>query len=102
MADILDLLLDETGDLLIENGDFVIDESTAQHMDLLLLSNKGEWRHSPSVGVGLRTFLNSPFGPVQRAGLQREIQIQLEADGAEINTLSIDATGEMELSAQYK
>ncbi len=48
-----DILLDEDGDLLIVNGDFVIGESIDQEVGLILQSNKGEYKEFPTFGLNL-------------------------------------------------
>lgn len=95
----LDILLDETGDLAIERGDFVVGESDQQHLVLLLQTTQGEWRQDPLVGVGLARYLSSPYGPAQAAELSRNLSIQLQRDGytiieldlAELNSAIINA-----------
>lgn len=54
-----DYLLDEDGDLLIQNGDFVVGPSDDQHIADILQSFQGEWKQFPLLGVGLLTFLKS-------------------------------------------
>lgn len=84
-----DLLLDANADLAIERGDFVLGESDAQHIDLLLQTNLGEWRQDPLVGVGLNRFIVSTYGPGQTAELTRTVSIQLERDGYTIIELDL-------------
>ena len=76
-----DLLLDDTYDLAIERGDFAAGESDAQHVELLMQTNQGEWRQDPVTGIGLSRFVQAPYGPAQAAQLSRTITIQLERDG---------------------
>lgn len=83
-----DFLLDETGDLQIANGDFVIGESTKQEIQLLLTTKKGEWKQNPLVGGNLQQFLKQRDG--QTAAL-REINIQLKNDGLTVNKVNIEA-----------
>ena len=52
-----DILLDETFDLLIAGGDLVTGESTEQHQELLLLTQKGDWKEDTTVGVGVKQYL---------------------------------------------
>ena len=87
MAKVYDLMLDEEGDLLIENGDFVIGESTQQNIGLILISEKGEWRHAPFVGAGLRSAIEDEAEPAE---LIQEIKKQLELDG--LQNVQIDAS----------
>lgn len=48
-----DLLLDENGDLLIRNGDFVIGDSTDQELESILLCNKADFKEFPTFGPNL-------------------------------------------------
>ena len=84
-----DILLDANYDLAIERGDLVTGESDAQHLELLLQTNQGEWRQDPLVGVGLSRYLSSPYGPQQAAELTRTLSIQLERDGYSILELDL-------------
>ena len=92
-----DYLLDTSYDLSIDGGDFVIGESTSQHQQILLLSEKGEIRQYPRTGIGLNSFLNDESG----SDLYAEIQKQFEADGMIIKTLSITEDGQVKVDAQY-
>lgn len=57
MAKVYDILLDETGDLAIKNGDLVIGESTLQHQRILLLATKGGFKQHPTTGVDIQSYL---------------------------------------------
>lgn len=92
-----DYLHDDDFDLKIENGDFVVGESTQQHQQLLLLLEKGELRQYPKTGVGLKTFLNDD----NIGDLNQEIQKQFEADGMTISKLKIFSDGKAEIAAVY-
>lgn len=74
-------MLDASFDLLIQNGDFVIDESTRQHQQLLILTEKGENREFPTRGVGISNWLNddTPSGDLNAA-----IKKEFIADGMKI------------------
>jgi len=91
-----DYLLDDF-DLAIDNGDFVVGESTSQHQQLLLLLNKGELRQYPKTGVGAITFSNDD----QLGGLYTEIQQQFEADGMQIEKLVVNSNGTVDIKARY-
>ncbi len=52
----IDLILQDY-DLKTESGDFVCDVSDEQHQALLLATNKGDWKESPTVGVGVAAWL---------------------------------------------
>lgn len=84
-----DLQLDQEGDLLFENGDFSISDSEAQHIELILQSSQGQWKESPEMGANLH---KAQSGVIDRF-LNRDIRVQLEADGVEINDLIITEKG---------
>jgi len=90
-----DILLNDLGDLRIENGDFVVGESDAQHVDLLLNSTKGSFLQNPEIGVGLINFLKKQNTSL--ADMRRSIELNLKADGYKVNKLTIDKTGEFNL-----
>lgn len=91
-----DLLLDNNQELDIQNGDFVIGESTLQHQDLLLMTNKGEWKENPTIAVGVLGFLKDE----DESGLLAEIKTQFEKDGMRVNTLAAEE-GKLNIDAHY-
>lgn len=90
-----DFLLDDTGDLLIENGDFAIGLSDEQHVSDIVSANKGDYRQFPTVGADLSKFLNKQDNNISQ--LKRDIQVNLEADGYRVKNFSIDSAGAMNL-----
>lgn len=96
-----DILLDDDFDLLFEDGDLVIGESTRQHQQLLLLSAKGEIREFPTRGVGIYdwTLDDSP------GDLNSEIKRQFELDGMTVQQVKARVTSaglnSLEIEAVY-
>jgi len=83
-----DFLLTADYDLAFtEAGDLAVGASDGQHLGLLLLTNQGEWKADPLVGVGLRRYQSAPLGPVEAAGLNREATIQFTRDGFQVLAL---------------
>lgn len=72
-----DLQLDSTGDLKIENGDFVVGPSDFQHIKDLINSFPGWWKQFSSVGVGARQYIGSTG---MQQTLQRAVQLALQGD----------------------
>jgi len=96
-----DFLFDENGDIIIEDGDFAIGYSDEQHIQDLLFANKGEYKQFPLMGVGIIGFLKSPLDLVNRSKLEREINLQLEADGATGVSVVYTEDRNIEITADY-
>lgn len=93
-----DILTDENGEVLTDNGDFVTGNSDYQHQHFLLLFQKGELKEKPDVGTGLINFLNES----DIDGMLREIRIQFEKDGMEVKALGFDEQlGKLNYDANY-
>jgi hypothetical protein len=80
-----DFLLDDTGDLLITNGDFTVGDSSMQETEDIIMSYPGWWKQFPLVGCAAPNYLNSP-GTGQ--GLSNSIMQQLKLDGKTLSTFS--------------
>lgn len=74
-----DILLDTSYDLLIANGDLVIGDSFAQEMELIALTNMGDWKRAPLMGAGIKRMANSRSSAQQI--IMRDYLLQLQADG---------------------
>lgn len=77
---------DIDGDLLFEDGDFVVTESTNQHIEALLYSHKGWWKAHPLCGAGVRRGI---LDDGNLGELQGIIQDVLETDGLIIKKLTM-------------
>jgi hypothetical protein len=73
-----DIILDDNNDLIISNGDFVIQDSDSQHIGLIIDSWIGHWKQYPLCGVGVDNYVKSSG---QQLALKRAISVQLEPDG---------------------
>lgn len=91
-----DILLQDN-DLQIINGDFFVGESQNQSVELLLTTMQGEWKEHPEAGCGLSKAQN---GVIDRF-FQRNIRVQLEADGFAIENLNITEKG-IEIKGKYE
>jgi hypothetical protein len=80
-----DILLDNTNDLLILNGDFLIDNSTNQEVEDIIRSYPGWWKEYPLVGCGAPNYLNSPGSGQQLSNI---ITQQLKLDGKTVTSFS--------------
>jgi len=92
-----DFIVNEKFDLQIENGDFKIDESTLQHQNHIILSEKGEFKNSPEIGVGIRSALNDE----NPRAILSEIRRNFEYDGMKVNTLKVANNGNLLIDAEY-
>ena len=82
------------------DGDFVLKESTTQHQQLLLLTEKGEWDGQPTVGIGTINWINDERG--QSGDLISEIGRQWKKDGMRVEKLAFDGrTGRFQGIAEY-
>lgn len=80
-----DIVLDDSGDLLITAGDFTVDDCTGQEIQDIIMSYPGWWKEYPLVGCAAPNYLNSP-GTGQ--DLSNSIAQQLKLDGKAINSYS--------------
>ncbi len=72
-----DILLKDNYQFDTEGGDFKVGDSEGQHIRLLFDTAKGDWTQSPLTGIGAVKWQNG----VLDARFEREVQLQLEADG---------------------
>lgn len=92
-----DLLLGEDGDFVFSSdGDFLVGESDAQHIDLNLKSSKGDFRNSVKIGANLAKF----YKDETPSGILNAIQSAMEADAVRIESLKI-TNGKINLKAKY-
>lgn len=93
-----DILLDNTGDLAIVNGDLVLGYSDDRHQEHILLASKGEYKEFPELGVGLTKMLSDddyvPF--------LIDAKKNLEYDGMKINNIKFEENGNLSIDGYYK
>ncbi len=80
-----DIVLDDSGDLLITAGDFTVDDCIGQEIQDIIMSYPGWWKEYPLVGCAAPNYLNSP-GTGQQ--LSNAIAQQLRLDGKVITSYS--------------
>lgn len=90
-----DLLLEEANDFKIANGDIAVGESTIQNQQLIIMSNAGEWKRTPTVGVGIEQYLDDDTVDE----LFSAIRQQLTADGQKVKTLKTLPNGHLAVEA---
>jgi len=73
-----DILLDETDDLIFQDGDFVIGSSLTQDVGIILRLNQGELKSDPLLGANLIRYINSNIDDVD---IQTVVKLHLQRDG---------------------
>lgn len=73
-----DILRDEQGELLFENGDFAIGQSDQQHVGDIFLSLPGEYKEFPLAGFGAVRYIKRN---ITEAEFKRDLKLQLQYDG---------------------
>ncbi len=96
-----DILLNKDGDFGIVAGDLDIGFSDEQHIEHMLLANKGEYKQSPTIGVGISGYNYGSLSPLERLKLEQEISIQLESDEAREVDVDYDVDGLLKIQASY-
>lgn len=86
MAKYNDFLLDDNGDIRIENGDFVFGDPTQDEVRDIITDYAGHWRFAPYIGVGLHRYQNSTGKETE---VERLIGLHLKLDGYEIKRLKV-------------
>jgi len=101
MAIFKDIIVDQTGDLEILNGDIFVNESDSQHLEFIVTADKGQFRQFPLIGVGIRRFSSGPF---DAQAIRQAIKLQLESDGYNVRKVSVsnNGTGQIEIDATRK
>ena len=84
-----DLIIEKEGDLIIKDGDFLVEDSSFQNIEMIFKSHQGEFKENPNIGVNL---IKSKSGVIDRF-LKREITMQLELDGFNLEDISINSEG---------
>lgn len=90
-----DILLNDEGEILIENGDLKMGDSTGQEIAAMFTLNKGENKQYPYLGPQLIRKMNGKFTDVQ---IKQELKLNYAADGK--NDLKISVT-EGKINIEY-
>jgi hypothetical protein len=89
-----DLITDADGDLIFLNGDIKIDESDTQHVEHILIADKGQFRQFPLIGVGIARYYN---GSINKQELKQSVKLQLESDGYNVRQIVVDTTEKLKI-----
>lgn len=93
----IDVKLNSVNGIEFEGGDFATGESTRQHQQLLILSNKGDWKQRPTVGIGIYSFYKED----NIGGFLAEVKQELEKDGMRVKDIKYQQT-ELVIIAEYE
>ena len=92
-----DILLDDTYDLLAQDGDLLAGDCLLQQQAVLLASGEGEWKQSPVAGIGLDAYLLDE----NELGAFRKIRSQFTSDGLRLTTLKKQTDGNLIIQSQH-
>lgn len=81
-----DFILDENGDILVRDGDFVVGNANDQHMNDIIQTVPGEWKESPFVGCDLYRFVSAN---VTTSEVVAVVKKQLELDTFTVNNIDV-------------
>jgi len=94
-----DILLDNNLDLLIKNGDFVVDDAEQQHQELIMIATQGSFRESPLTGVGIVKYVKTRLSVETRDKLRQKIRLQLQFDGYTNVSTQINSFTDIQIQA---
>lgn len=84
MRDNKDILLDDSYEIVVKDGDFAIGDSTIQELECLSKTSPGQLKKDPIIGLALFRYMKSK---VNEAKLRRAMKIQLKRDGKNYDEL---------------
>ena len=93
-----DILINDMGEVIINDGDFAVGFSDQQHQRHLIAFEKGALKANMTVGVGAFRYLEAE----QPNEFMREIAVQFSGDGLLVETLAMNADGILNIKASYK
>jgi hypothetical protein len=97
MGQVFDIIIFDDLDLEIKDGDFVLEESTGQHINHILIANQGDYRQTPLLGADIQRLLSDEANPNE---VKADIQAELEKDGLQIEEISLQE--KIKIIAAYK
>lgn len=95
MAIFKDIITDSTNDLIIENGDFKLNESDSQHVEHIITADKGQFRQWPLIGVGINRLINGSINP---QALKQVVKLNLESDNYNVRLIEIDSIDKLSIN----
>lgn len=86
-------------DLETRNGDLFLAESEQSHIKDIVFANKGEYRHSPLVGVAILQVMN---GNETIDSIKKRIDLQLRYDNFDVEEIALQSTEDIRIIAKQK
>lgn len=81
-----DILLDDSGEIQIVNGDLKVGEADDQNVGFIFEGFKGEFRSTPALGFGASARLKKIENPAQ---FKRDLKVELERDGYKTTNITL-------------
>ena len=69
-----------------KDGDIIVGESDAQHMEHILIANTGQFYQNPTLGVGV---IDNIKGAINQQSFKQRIKRNLESDNFRVKDLKI-------------
>ena len=91
-----DLLLTDTGELEISNGDFVAGENYNQQQAMLLVAQEGEFKMTPTIGVGIGDLLLCE----ELLEYRHKIRDHFKRDNLKVKTLELYEIGKLKIESE--
>jgi len=92
----IDIKLDEEGDVYVSGEDIQYTESTTQHQRDLILAQKGHYKEAPGTGVGAINFIHDE----DPENFLRTIRKEFTRDGMKVERVSFTGN-ELIVNAEY-
>ncbi len=86
-----DFLSDSNKDMLIVDGDFVIENADVEHVEDIFQASLGHWKEFPLIGISIDSYRNSS-GMTNE--LARVAKLQLESDNYQVDQLQAVVNGD--------
>lgn len=75
-----------TCDIIISNGDLLVNKSDQQHVEHILRADRGHFRQFPLLGIGIEKNTN---GPINAQELKQVIKLQLKSDNYNVREVQV-------------
>lgn len=99
MMNTTDFINDETGDLGVQDGDFILADATTEHKLTLLRLRPGQWRPDARLGVDSSSWLLDNF--TNTDAMASAIAEAWQMDGISYNQITVSKDGRIEEDGYY-